>query len=62
MDSSNDVTIADQLKHHGDNKACLTHEYTNVPCYFQINTFRLQANSKMWWYGSNWDNTDLLNV
>ena len=30
--------------------------------YFQVNTFRLQANSKMWWYGTNSNNNDLLNL
>ena len=30
--------------------------------YFQVNTFRLQANSKIWWYGTNWDKTGLLNL
>ena len=30
--------------------------------YFKVNTFRLQANSKMWWYGTNSNNNDLLNL
>ena len=79
LDSSNDVTSADQLKHRlwRNNKAWwligILPGFAHVPlgwvintqmchAYFQVNKFRLQANIKMWRYGTNSNNNDLLNL